>query len=98
MVRVGDTNDYFHRSREWHPLVTEEVARFVAESGHSTTFPPRKTDGRVEIFGYHPKLKARVAVVAIPVGGPDRHVLHNGYAEWNHKEEIRNRARRHGWR
>lgn len=98
MVSIGDTNEYFRRSREWHPLVMEEVARSVAESDHSIVFPPRETDGRVEAFGYHPGLKAWVVAIVIPVGGPNRNILHNGYVEWSHKEEIRKRAKRHGWR
>lgn len=97
-MEIGETSGYFRRSREWHPLITEEVARSVAGSAHSIVFPPRESDGRVEVFGYYPPLKAWVAVVVIPARRPLRNILHNGYVEWHHKEEIRKRARRHGWR
>ncbi len=98
MVSIADTNEYFRRSREWHPLDSEGVARSVAESDHSIVFPPRETDGRVEVFGYHPKLKAWVVAVVIPVGGSKRNILHNGFVEWNHKEEIRERTKQRGRR
>lgn len=95
---IGETSGYFHRSREWRPFVAEEAARSVAENRRSIIFPPRQTDGRVEVLGYHAPLKVWVVVIVVPVGGSVRNLLHNGYVEWNHKEEIRKRARRHRWR
>ncbi|MGH3085727.1 MAG: hypothetical protein ACRDSJ_00235 [Rubrobacteraceae bacterium] len=66
--------------------MTEEIARSVAAHRRSVAFPPRRRDGRVEVFGYHPPLGAWVLVIVTP-----GNELFSAYIEWNHKEEIRKR-------
>ncbi|CAN5427881.1 hypothetical protein BH20ACT10_BH20ACT10_12190 [soil metagenome] len=86
-MRIERTHTYFHESREKHGMVTEGIARSVAAHKRPLSFPPRRRDGRVEIFGYHPPLGAWVLVI---VSGDE---LFNAYVEWDHKEEIAKRLR-----
>lgn len=72
-----------------HGLVTADIARSVAAHRRSVVFPPRRRDGRVEVFGYYPPLEVWVLVIVNP-----GYELFNAYVEWNHKEEIRKRLRR----